>query len=180
MGNYVEGSLLPGEQVAYTAKVSLWSLLPLILIGLLTITFLVGILFLLAAAIRYYTTELAITNKRIIAKFGFISRSTIELNLNKAESIQVNQGILGRIFDFGSIIVSGAGAPQAPVPGISQPLEFRRAFLSTQEQIAHPDMRQTTPTRSPAGANGIDKFCSGCGNKLLIAARFCNSCGAPA
>lgn len=137
MGSYVEESLMPGEQILYKGKTSIWSLLPLIVLGLLTIWILfIGILFWIAALIRYLTTELAITNKRIIAKFGFISRATIELNLNKAESIQVRQGILGRIFNFGSIIVSGAGAPQAPVPGISQPMEFRRAFLTAQEQTS--------------------------------------------
>jgi uncharacterized membrane protein YdbT with pleckstrin-like domain len=133
MASYVEGSLTNGEQVIYQGKVSVWSLLPLIILGFIFLFGLIGILFWIAAAIRYFTTELAITNKRVIAKFGLISRSTIEINLQKIESIQVNQGILGRIFDYGSIVVSGAGNPQAPIPGISKPLQFRRAFLDTQE-----------------------------------------------
>lgn len=133
MASYVEGSLTNGEQVIYQGKVSVWSLLPLIILGFIFLFALIGILFWIAAAIRYFTTELAITNKRVIAKFGLISRSTIEINLQKIESIQVNQGILGRIFDYGSIVVSGAGNPQAPIPGISKPLQFRRAFLDTQE-----------------------------------------------
>jgi len=78
------------------------------------------------------------SHKRVIAKFGLISRSTIEINLQKIESIQVNQGILGRIFNFGSIVVSGAGNPQAPIPGISSPLEFRRSFIDTQESNGQP------------------------------------------
>jgi uncharacterized membrane protein YdbT with pleckstrin-like domain len=49
----------------------------------------------------------------VIAKFGFISRSTVELNIHKIESIQVDQGIFGRLFNFSSIIVAGAGNPQA-------------------------------------------------------------------
>ncbi len=154
MGSYVEGALTPGEQVAYEGKTSIWSLLPLIVFGfififvsglgiiifgisegfILILSFGLGIIFCLVAVIRYMTTELAITNKRIIAKFGFISRTTIEINIHKAESIQVVQSILGRIFNFGSIVVSGAGTPKAPVPGISHPLEFRRAFLAAQEQ----------------------------------------------
>lgn len=134
MSNYVEGSLTKGEQVVHQGKVSLWSLAPLILLGFIFLALYgLGLLFWIAAAIRYLTTELAITNKRVIAKFGLISRSTIEINLQKIESIQVNQGILGRIFNFGSIVVSGAGNPQAPIPGISSPLEFRRAFVDTQE-----------------------------------------------
>ena len=134
MASYVEGALTKGEQVIYRGKVSIWSLSPLIIIGLILLAaWGLGLLFLIVAAVRYFTTELAITNKRVIAKFGLVSRSTIEINLQKIESIQVNQGILGRIFNYGSIVVSGAGNPQAPIPGISSPLQFRRAFVETQE-----------------------------------------------
>lgn len=134
MGTYVQGSLTPGEQIVYEGEVSIWSLLPLVIVGFIFLFAMgLGLIFWLIAYIRYKTTEMAVTNKRIIAKFGFISRTTIELNLRKAESIQVHQGILGRLFNFGSIVVSGGGSPQAPVPGISRPLEFRRAFLAAQE-----------------------------------------------
>jgi uncharacterized membrane protein YdbT with pleckstrin-like domain len=148
MASYVESALTKGEQVMYQGKVSIWSLAPLFLLGLLFLAFYgFGLLFWIAAAIRYFTTELAITNKRVIAKFGLISRSTIEINIQKIESIQVNQGILGRIFNFGSIVVAGAGSPQAPVPGISSPLQFRRAFIDTQESNGHPQ-----PVAQPASA----------------------------
>lgn len=141
MASYVESALTKGEQVVYQGKVSIWSLMPLLLLGLIFLAFYgLGLLFWAAAAIRYFTTELAITNKRVIAKFGLISRSTIEINLQKIESIQVNQGILGRIFNFGSIVVSGAGNPQAPIPGISSPLQFRRAFIDTQESNGQPQV----------------------------------------
>ncbi|MDT3705980.1 MAG: PH domain-containing protein [Thiobacillus sp.] len=139
MASYVESALTKGEQVVYQGKVSIWSLAPLIVLGFIFLAFYgLGLLFWAAAAIRYLTTELAITNKRVIAKFGLISRSTIEINLQKIESIQVNQGILGRVFNFGSIVVSGAGNPQAPIPGISSPLQFRRAFVDTQESNGQP------------------------------------------
>lgn len=139
MASYVESALTKGEQVVYQGKVSIWSLAPLLLLGFIFLAFYgLGLLFWAAAAIRYLTTELAITNKRVIAKFGLISRSTIEINLQKIESIQVNQGIFGRIFNFGSIVVSGAGNPQAPIPGISSPLQFRRAFVDTQESNGQP------------------------------------------
>ena len=134
MASYVEGALTKGEQVIYQGKVSIWSLSPLIIIGLiLFFVWGLGLLFWIAAAIKYFTTELAITNKRVIAKFGLVSRSTIEINLQKIESIQVNQGILGRILNYGSIVVSGAGIPQSPITGISRTLQFRRAFVDIQE-----------------------------------------------
>jgi uncharacterized membrane protein YdbT with pleckstrin-like domain len=103
-------------------------------LGLLTIGFFgLGLIFWIMALIRYKTTELAFTNKRVIAKFGFISRQTVELNINKVESIQVNQGIFGRIFNYGTLVISGAGNPQAPIPGISDPMSFRRAFMESQD-----------------------------------------------
>lgn len=137
MAGYVDSVLTKGEEVIYLGKISIWSLLPLLLVGLVCLAFYgLGLFFWIAAAIRYMTTELAVTNKRVIAKTGLISRSTIEINLQKIESIQVNQGILGRIFDFGSIVVSGAGNPQAPILGISDPLRFRRAFVDAQENNA--------------------------------------------
>ena len=138
MASYIEGALIKDEKVTYTGNISLWSLAPLIIGFLLLFLYGIGLIFWLAAFIKYKTTELAITNKRVIAKFGFISRQTIELNINKVESIQVSQGILGRIFNYGSLVISGAGNPQAPIPGISNPLNFRRVFMETQDQAAQP------------------------------------------
>lgn len=134
MANYVDSTLQDDEQVIHRGYISLWSLLPHFVIGFLLIFFyLIGFLIIAYAIIQYKTTELAITNKRIIAKFGWISRSTIELNVNKVESIQVQQTILGRIFNFGTLIISGAGNPQAPIPNISNPMEFRRVFMEIQK-----------------------------------------------
>jgi uncharacterized membrane protein YdbT with pleckstrin-like domain len=134
MASYIESALIKDEKVIYTGRISLWSLAPLIVLGLSTVPFLgLGLIFWIMAFIRYKTTELAITNKRVIAKFGFISRQTIELNISKVESIQVNQGILGRIFNYGTLVISGAGNPQAPIPGISDPMSFRRAFMESQD-----------------------------------------------
>lgn len=136
MGSYVESVLSSGETVEHEAKISVWSMLPLIILGVLTVPLYgFGLIFLLVAFIRYKTTELAVTNKKIIAKFGFIRRDTIELLLHKVESIQVKQSLFGRILNYGSIIVSGAGNPQAPVPGISNPVEFRRRFMDIQEGV---------------------------------------------
>lgn len=137
MASYIEGALIKGERVIYTGHVSLWSLAPLIFFGFVGLPFFgLGLVLWIVAFIRYKTTELAFTNKRVIAKFGFISRQTVELNINKVESIQVNQGILGRIFNFGTLIVSGAGNPQAPILGISDPMAFRRAFMESQDQAS--------------------------------------------
>jgi uncharacterized membrane protein YdbT with pleckstrin-like domain len=126
MGSYVNRNLAADETVLYEAKVSWASQIFLMVLGFLTILmFGIGLLFWLAAAINVLTTELVITNKRVIAKFGLISRKTVELKISRVESVQVDQSIVGRIFNYGSIIVSGAGGPQAPIPNISMPLVFR-------------------------------------------------------
>ena len=135
MSSYIESVLSNNEKVLYSAKVSVWSMLPLILLGFLFLPFYgLGLLLWLATYIRYKTTELGVTDKKVIAKFGFIKRDTIELLLPKVESIQVKQSIFGRLLNYGSIIVSGAGNPQAPVPGIDAPMQFRKSFMEIQEK----------------------------------------------
>ncbi|KXU38780.1 hypothetical protein AXE65_11990 [Ventosimonas gracilis] len=134
MASYIESTLISGEKIIAEARLSLWSMWLEIVLGVVLLPLVVGLYFLIRVYLRYISTELAFTNKRVIAKFGFIRRQTIELQISKIESIQVEQGILGRIFDYGTLIISGAGNPQAPIPGISQPMQFRQAFMQHQDQ----------------------------------------------
>ena len=135
MGHYIESTLNDGEVVRYEAKVSIWSLMGWIVLGFLTIAFFVGAIFWLVAFLRWWSTELGITDRKVVAKYGFISRDTTELLLPKVESVRVHQGIFGRIFNYGTVIVSGTGASHAPIKGISNPLIFRRQFMEVQQQI---------------------------------------------
>jgi uncharacterized membrane protein YdbT with pleckstrin-like domain len=136
MASYVDRVLIKGEEVIYRANVSKWSLVPLLIIGVLTLAaYGLGILFFLWAWIIFATTELAVTNKRVIAKTGLIQRKTIEMFLAKVESIQVDQSILGRIFNYGSVIISGTGVHSAPFRSISDPLMFRKNFMSAADSI---------------------------------------------
>ena len=135
MSSYIESVLSSGEEVVYKAKVSFWSMLPLFILGLLLLGCMgIGVFFWIAAIMRYATTELAITNKKIIAKFGFIRRYTVELLLHKAEGVQVSQSVFGRMLNYGSILVSGGGSTQTPIPGIVDPIAFKRKFFEIQEQ----------------------------------------------
>jgi uncharacterized membrane protein YdbT with pleckstrin-like domain len=85
----------------------------------------IGIVALLGAYINQISTELAVTNRRVIAKFGFIRRRTIELNHGKVEGFHVDQGVLGRLLNFGTVTVTGTGGMQTPIPLIRDPLRFR-------------------------------------------------------
>ena len=83
-------------------------------------------LVIIAAVIRRSTTELVLTNRRIITKRGLVSRNTVEMNLAKVESLQVNQGLMGRMFNYGDVSVVGTGSSLEPMRGISDPLELRK------------------------------------------------------
>ena len=98
MTSYVEGALIQDEKIVHIGHISKWSLWHLIVLGILLLpAVVIGLMFfLLQAYIRYKTTELAITTKRVIVKVGFIRRSTVEININKVESVQVDQSLLGR------------------------------------------------------------------------------------
>jgi uncharacterized membrane protein YdbT with pleckstrin-like domain len=135
MGSFVETTLAPGETVKYQARVSVWSLWFLILLGVATIWFMFGFVFFLIAFLKWWSTELAITDKKVVAKYGLISRQTVEILLPRIESIQVQQGFIGRICNFGTLVMSGTGTAQAPIVGISDPLMFRRVLLSIQEEV---------------------------------------------
>jgi uncharacterized membrane protein YdbT with pleckstrin-like domain len=134
MSSYVEGALVQDERIVHVGHISLWSLWHVIAAGVvLTPVFGVGLIFLGIAYVRYKSVELAVTTKRVIVKHGFIRRQTVEMNLNKVESIQVEQGVLGRLFNFGTLIVAGTGTSHAPLAGIADPMGFRKAFIEAQD-----------------------------------------------
>jgi uncharacterized membrane protein YdbT with pleckstrin-like domain len=95
-----------------------------------------GVVFTLTAVVlaipawlRRFATEVAVTDRRVIYKTGLIQRHTIEINIDKVESADVDQSILGRIFGFGSITIRGTGEGVEPLRNIAQPLELRSAVL---------------------------------------------------
>lgn len=132
--SYIDESLIEGERIVHRGRVSWWSEFWLILLGLITLVIVVGIVFLAWAWIRIYSTEIAITNKRIIAKFGFVKRSTVEINLDKVEALRVEQGIMGRMLNFGTILISGVGSTIDPIRNIADPLVFRRKFMEATDR----------------------------------------------
>lgn len=132
--SYVDSTLIEGETVVYRANVSWWPLMPWLLLGVLTLVIVVGLFILIWVYVKRKTTELAITNKRVIAKRGFIQRDTIEMFLGKVESVHVEQSVPGRILDYGTVIVSGTGVMSTRFERISAPLEFRKRFMAAADK----------------------------------------------
>lgn len=82
----------------------------------------------LSPLIAYWTSEFAVTNKRVIMKVGLVARRVLELNLHKIESVNVDQSLLGRILGYGTITVIGTGGTRETFDRIANPLAFRKAF----------------------------------------------------
>jgi uncharacterized membrane protein YdbT with pleckstrin-like domain len=75
------------------------------------------------------TTEIVVTDKRVIHKVGWIARHTEEMNISKVETVDVDQGIGGRILGFGTVLIRGIGGSWEPLRWLSSPLELRNAII---------------------------------------------------
>ena len=87
--------------------------------------------FVIKNLITYFTTEYGITNTRVISKRGLIRRDIEEINLSSIESINVNQSIIGRILNYGTIIVSGRGTSKVIFKDIDNVVEVRKLIKNT-------------------------------------------------
>ena len=141
---YVKKNLIDDEEILYQASTHWFTLIPSFfygILGIFSLAFLalsaflsmpITIFFLALSfnvALPYFVNELAMTNKRVISKKGFIRRDTSELKLVKLETIEIKQSIFGRIFGFGKIICIGTGGSETSIDNIDKPLEFRKKFL---------------------------------------------------
>jgi len=145
--SYVKHVLLPDEKIRFITNIHWIKYVPgllLFVLGIgiylgsavtvhmqwaLTILGLVvalaGALMLAHAWFRRWTTEIAVTDRRIIYKEGFIRRKTIEMHMDKVESVDVEQSILGRVLGYGDILVRGVGTGFEPLKNIADAIEFR-------------------------------------------------------
>ena|SRR5438874_1581617 len=86
---------------------------------------LVAVYWTIKAWFHRWTTETDVTNLRVVHKEGFIKRRTFEMNLDKVESVDVDQTILGRILSYGDVTVRGVGEGAETIKTIGRPLQFR-------------------------------------------------------
>jgi uncharacterized membrane protein YdbT with pleckstrin-like domain len=148
---YIEKVLQPGEKIVFSCTLSwavyfpgmaLWLLALLLLVAgavlqpsspWLWSAFAAAILATVSTArawFRRWTTEIDVTDRRVVYKRGFIRRHTVEMNMDKVESVDVDQSLLGRLFDYGDIVIRGTGAGIEPLRGIDSPLAFRNAVTA--------------------------------------------------
>ena len=150
--SYVDSILEPGERVAFRTNLS-WTLYaPAILLAIAAAALaifgagvpgfglyaaLAAAVVALAAAIKFFhvwfrrwTTEIAVTDRRVILKRGFIRRHTVEMNMQKVESVDVDQTQLGRLFDYGTVTIRGVGSTFETLRMIDSPLKLRSTITA--------------------------------------------------
>jgi uncharacterized membrane protein YdbT with pleckstrin-like domain len=136
---YVENTLANGEEVVHQAKLHwitfFWPIaffvLAIVFHSMREFVILLVVFGFVAGIIKYLNfigSEFVITNKRVVFKTGVVKRTSTDLLLAKVEGINVDQGILGRILGYGTIVVSGTGGTRDGFKGISEPLLFRKMF----------------------------------------------------
>jgi uncharacterized membrane protein YdbT with pleckstrin-like domain len=154
MGRYIDEILQPGEKVLYSTNAHWIFFLPAIIGWIIAGVFLVlsgvvqagspALICLSLAAIsavaalyktatawfHRWTTETDVTNFRVVHKTGFVQRQTFEMSVDKVESVDVNQSILGRILNYGDVTVLGVGEGGKTLDTIASPLSFRNAITA--------------------------------------------------
>lgn len=143
---YIEQNLTQGEKVVFKTKVHLMD-------------FLVSLLFIwlffippILAIFRRISTELAVTNKRVIGKQGLFARHAVDSMLNKIGQIAIDQGPFGRIFNYGTVSV-GSGGDQVSFRGIANPGKFKAAVTEQMEAYNEAKIQQ----QAEAIARGMKK-----------------------
>ncbi|MEO7822975.1 MAG: PH domain-containing protein [Gemmatimonadaceae bacterium] len=201
--SYIESQLLPGEAIRYRGHLHRSIFAPAFIFAVLAVLSLVIVLqsgdwplfYGLAvpavaayiwAQVLYTTSEFAVTNKRVVIKVGWLRRRTVETMLSKVEGINVDQSVIGRLFGYGSIIITGTGGTQEPFRNIGAPFEFRR---QVQAQVSAAEDYQRSPVRPvepavpalpplpPLSSTREERDCPWCAERVLARARVCKHCG---
>jgi uncharacterized membrane protein YdbT with pleckstrin-like domain len=118
MGKYIENNLIKEEHLVFSTThhwVIFFSLISVFTLFIFPL-------------IKRWTDEFGITNKRVIVKTGLIARETLEMNLSKIESVNVDQSVMGRILGFGTITIIGTGGTREEFSRIANPIKFKRCF----------------------------------------------------
>ncbi|SDI89027.1 MULTISPECIES: PH domain-containing protein [Bradyrhizobium] len=154
MGRYIDEILQPGEKVLYSTNahwmfylpaIAAWAVavallifsrtvtadaMTLVCLALAAIAGLAALYWTATAWFHRWTTETDVTNMRVVHKTGFIKRRTFEMSLDKVESVDVNQSILGRIMNYGDVTILGVGEGKETISTIASPLAFRNAITA--------------------------------------------------
>jgi uncharacterized membrane protein YdbT with pleckstrin-like domain len=133
--SYIEESLSSGEKVEGLFRFHWFAWVPIwlwLVLGLITF----GLTWLIALYefLRLRCTEQGVTNKRVILKKGIVSRKSEEMKVTSIETVEIDQGVWGRIFGFGTIKVTGRGISDVVFKRLDDPMAAKRQI----ESVSHP------------------------------------------
>lgn len=100
-----------------------------ICVALAFFCFAVAVLHVIGSLVRQRTTEIVVTNRRVLFKTGLVSRHTLEMNITKIETVDVDQPMVGRLLGYGTVSVHGTGASMEPMRRVAHPLQLRNSIL---------------------------------------------------
>jgi uncharacterized membrane protein YdbT with pleckstrin-like domain len=138
--SYFETVRQPHEELLFDGRIHWLIYLPgavLFVLGLIFTIFVsgAGVLLIFAAAVqglqawyKWWTTEIIVTNRRVLVKRHWIARNTQEMNLTKIESVDVRQSVFQRLMGAGYILVRGTGGSWEPIGPVDRPVQLRRAI----------------------------------------------------
>jgi len=134
---YIENNLLDGERSIAKASLPWIIFLGPIIVTLVLLLFakyasfmlIIALIYIVWAYLYFSSAEFGVTNRRVIAKWGVISRHSVEMNMDKVEGVSINEGIIGSKLGYGTVIVNGTGGSHEAFPSIANPLAFRKQIL---------------------------------------------------
>lgn len=124
MGIFVFDSLDEGENIIEYSHPNRMSNFWLIVIGLCTAVIGVGLILLLIAMVDYYSREILLTNKRIVAKSGLSGKPKIDLPLDEIEKLTHKSCAVGSAFDFGDVHILKKDGTSVVFNRIRKPFVF--------------------------------------------------------
>ncbi len=131
--SYIEESLSNGEEIKELFKLHWFSKIPMIIWAILAIPTLgITLILVIWEYLKLRSIEQGITNKRAILKTGIISRKSEEMKISSIETVEIIQGIIGRVFGFGSIKVTGRGISDLVYKNIDNPMDVKKSIESVE------------------------------------------------
>ncbi len=157
MAKYVEQNLGKNESIVKMAKITPISLVFKWVWGILGFWLLLVPTFkALLATIEYSKLELAVTNKRVVGRAGVLKTFSLDAPLNKVQNVAVDQGLFGKIFNYGNItITTAAGA--IPFVGVSHPDAFKGMVMQQIDQYEEDRVKQQAAEMANAMAGVLNK-----------------------
>jgi uncharacterized membrane protein YdbT with pleckstrin-like domain len=165
--SYIEHSLSDSETILYRARFP-WFYYALAWVALAAFTaaaiaayafaqllpaaflIVVGLALFIVLLEPLWTTEIGVTDQRFIYKRGLLWRTTQELQLRAIEEVNLEQGVLGRLLDFGRLQLHGTGVNDIRLPNLADPVGLRKALQDGIAAAAAPAARAMAAAVGPA------------------------------